>query len=209
MNLRDTILGFLSWKPASGYDLKRLIAGSEIFYWSGNNNQIYKSLLELQYEGLVSYQVQTQESLPAKKIYTITGQGRLALQQSLLDEPELPELHKNFLIQLAWAEMLSDEEILALLAEYESEIENRLQIHQAQAKRRSGTPARSERERYLWQRIADNSGTQLQGGVGLGAGDDAGTAGTRIPRKFHRIFEPRGSTHPDAQEAVKWPQTSN
>ena len=75
MNLRDTILGLLSWKPASGYDLKRIISESDIFYWSGNNNQIYKSLLELQKEGLVSYQVQLQDSLPAKKIYSITAQG--------------------------------------------------------------------------------------------------------------------------------------
>ena len=70
-----TILGLLSWKPSSGYDLKRIISDSDIFYWSGNNNQIYKSLLELQKEGLVTHQVQLQESLPAKKIYSITEKG--------------------------------------------------------------------------------------------------------------------------------------
>ena len=26
MDLRDTILGLLSWRPASGYDLKRIIS---------------------------------------------------------------------------------------------------------------------------------------------------------------------------------------
>ena len=68
MDLRSAILGLLSWQPASGYDLKRIISDSDIFYWSGNNNQIYKSLLELLKEGLVTYQVQLQDSLPAKKI---------------------------------------------------------------------------------------------------------------------------------------------
>jgi DNA-binding PadR family transcriptional regulator len=156
MDLNDTILGLLSWKPASGYDLKRIIAESEIFYWSGNNNQIYKSLLELEKEGLVTHLVQVQESLPAKKIYSITEQGCLKLYQSLLAAPELPELHKGFLIQLAWTESLPDEEILALLAKYEDEIANRLLMHQAQAARPGNTPARSPREKYVWKRIADN-----------------------------------------------------
>lgn len=156
MDLRSTILGLLDWQPASGYDLKRIISDSEVFYWSGNNNQIYKSLLELQQAGLVTCQVQPQQGLPDKKIYTITEPGRQELQRSLLLQPELPELHKNFLIQLAWAESLADDQLLSLLAQYVAEIETRLQMHQKQAKRSSGTPARSLRERYLWQRIDDN-----------------------------------------------------
>ena len=156
MDLRSAILGLLSWKPSSGYDLKRIISDSDIFYWSGNNNQIYKSLLELQKEGLVSYQVQLQESLPAKKIYSITAQGLSALHRSLLAEPQVPELHKSFLIQLAWAEILSDEEILSLLEKYAGEIENRLRMLQEQAARPGRSPQRSKREQYLWRRVADN-----------------------------------------------------
>ena len=156
MDLRAAILGLLSWKPASGYDLKRIISDSEIFYWSGNNNQIYKSLLELQKEGLVTYQVQLQESLPAKKIYSITEKGRSELQQSLLADPQVPELHKSFLIQLAWAESLSDEEILTLLEKYAGEIDNRLRMLREQATRPNRSPDRSKREIYLWQRIAEN-----------------------------------------------------
>lgn len=156
MDLRNTILGLLSWKPASGYDLKRIISDSEIFYWSGNNNQIYKSLLELQNEGLVTCQVQIQESLPAKKIYSITETGLSELQQSLLAVPEIPELRKGFLIQLAWAEILSDEEILTLLGKYEIEIASRLQMYRAQAERPGSSPDRSKREIYLWKRIAEN-----------------------------------------------------
>jgi DNA-binding PadR family transcriptional regulator len=156
MDLRATILGLLSWKPASGYDLKRVIADSELFYWSGNNNQIYKSLIELQREGLVIHQVQFQESLPAKKVYSITEKGLNELQRSLRAAPEVPELHKNFLIQLAWAEMLSDEQVLTLLGKYEDEIANRLHLVQGQAARPDSNPNRSRREAYLWRRITDN-----------------------------------------------------
>lgn len=153
MELRETILGLLSWKPASGYDLKRIIADSDVYYWSGNNNQIYKSLLELQKDGQVKYEVLLQENLPAKKIYSITDQGLAELHKSLLAEPQLPELHKNFLIQLAWAEMLSDGEIEGLLEHYEAELAIRLQMYQARAE---NSPARSARERFLWERIHAN-----------------------------------------------------
>jgi DNA-binding PadR family transcriptional regulator len=156
MDLRATILGLLSWKPASGYDLKRIIAESEVFYWSGNNNQIYKSLIELQNEGLVSHRVQVQESLPMKKVYSVTEKGLAELYQSLLAEPEAPELRKGFLIQLAWAEMMTDEEILSLLEKYEDEIATRLKMHQARATRPGSGPERSKRESFLWQRIDEN-----------------------------------------------------
>jgi PadR family transcriptional regulator, regulatory protein AphA len=156
MDLRNTILGLLSWKRSSGYDLKRIISDSEVFYWSGNNNQIYKSLIELQKEELVTYQVQVQESLPAKKIYSITDKGLSELYHSLLAAPEAPELRKDFLIQLAWAEILSDEEILTLLGKYEDEIASRLRMYQAQAARPGSAPDRSKREKYLWKRIAEN-----------------------------------------------------
>ncbi len=162
MDLRSAILGLLSWKPSSGYDLKGIISDSDVFYWSGNNNQIYKCLLELLHEGLVTYQVQLQESLPAKKIYSITDPGLSALRRSLLEAPEIPELHKSFLIQLAWAEILSDEEVLALLEKYADEIANRLRMYQAQAARSGGSPDRSKREKFLWKRIAENFSAAYQ-----------------------------------------------
>lgn len=155
MDLRSAILGVLTWSSSSGYDLKRIFSDSDVFYWSGNNNQIYKSLIELRQEGLVTSQVQHQESLPSKKIYSITDQGLSTLHQSLREAPEVPELRKGFLIQLAFAEVLSDEEILTLLEKYADEIANRLRMYEAQAAR-SSSPNRSKREEYLWKRIMQN-----------------------------------------------------
>lgn len=154
MNLRSVILALLHWKPSSGYDLKQTISDSDILYWSGNNNQIYKGLIELQSEGLVTHQVQTQEHLPAKKIYSISDKGVSELYQSLLAAPELPELHKDFLIQLAWAESLPDEQILILLEKYEEEVASRLRM--VRAAQPANRPDRSKREQYLWERIAEN-----------------------------------------------------
>ncbi len=156
MDIQYAILGLLSWQSFSGYDLKKIISDSDLFYWSGNNNQIYHSLISLHKAGLVTQQVQPQESLPAKKIYSITDAGRDALRKWLLSNPELPELHDNFLIQLAWAEPLSGEELDSLLAKYEEEIAVQLRMRQARAAQTGAAPNRSPREHFLWQRINEH-----------------------------------------------------
>ncbi len=153
MEIQFTILGLLNWQPLSGYDLKKIIAESELFYWSGSNNQIYNSLVALHKQGWVSQEVKYQENLPAKKIYTITEVGRAELHKWLLSNPELPEFRDNFLIQLAWADALQGDELDALLARYAEEIKIQLQMRQAQAGRPSTAPERTPRERFLWEAI--------------------------------------------------------
>ncbi len=156
MDIQYAILGLLEWLPLSGYDLKKIISESDLFYWSGNNNQIYNSLIQLHNQGLVTQQVQYQESLPAKKIYSITPQGQDALRRWLVSNPELPELRNNFLIQLAFAGALSPDEIDDLLRRYEDEIAVQLRMRQAQAAEPHAGQTRTPREAYLWRKIAEN-----------------------------------------------------
>ncbi|HWQ47323.1 MAG TPA: helix-turn-helix transcriptional regulator [Longilinea sp.] len=156
MDIRFTILGLLNWQSLSGYDLKRIIADSDLFYWSGNNNQIYNVLVDLHKQGYVSQVIQYQESLPAKKIYSITPAGQAELRAWLRSDPELPEFRNNFLIQLAWMDELSGDELDACLARYAQEIAIQLQMRQAQIERSSNIPNRTPRERFLWTRINEN-----------------------------------------------------
>lgn len=152
MEIQFAILGLLSGSPLSGYDIKKIIAESDLFYWSGNNNQIYNSLVQLHQEGLVTVEVQAQESLPARKVYSITPAGRDVLRRWMLAEPELPELHHHFLIQLAFSAPLSDEELDSLLARYEQEAEVQLRMRQARAEKQPA-PRPAAREQLVWQRI--------------------------------------------------------
>jgi len=155
MDLRETLLGLLAQKPASGYDLKRVIAESDLFYWSGNNNQIYKVLLELKQERLVTFEVQTQASLPAKKVYTLTDQGRRVLREGLLKPPELPEMHKNFLIQLSCAQALTDEELLAIFERYEVEVQAALDMACGMAER-AAKQTSDTRQAWLDLKVREN-----------------------------------------------------
>ena len=156
MDIDCAILGLLSLRPLSGYDLKKLFGDLNGYYWSGNNNQIYKSLLQLHQDGLVSQEVQYQASLPARKIYTLTEKGRAALRQWLLSSPELPEFRSAFLVQLTWADLLTASELDALLANYEDEVRAMLLMQQEKARREAGPSARTEREAFLWKMVSQH-----------------------------------------------------
>lgn len=156
MSIKYAILGILSYNSYTGYDLKKIIQNSPFMHWSGNNNQIYKSLVELLEEGLVTNEVHHQEGSPSKKIYTITKEGIARLKEWVLLTPDPPEFKKSFLVQLAWADQLSPDELNDLLTKYENEISMQILIQQEIIRRGTFSPNRTSRETNLWDMIYDN-----------------------------------------------------
>jgi len=156
MNIKHAMLGFLSWQPFSGYELKKIFASSIAFYWSGNNNQIYRTLVEMHRDGLVDVEVRQRENYPAKKVYAITDTGRSELRKWILSDPELPQLRNSFLIQLAWADGLEAPELDTLLAKYEQEVGVQLMMYREQERRKLINPSRTAREAFLWKMISAN-----------------------------------------------------
>ena len=156
MSIQYAILGFLSLQPMSGYDLKKMFQDSLTVHWSGNNNQIYRALVDLYDEGLVTREVVQQENYPARKVYSITENGRATLHRWVLSDPEAPEMKNNFLIQLTWADRLRPEDLDHLLKQYEDEVENQILITRAPKQQELLAQARSPRERYLWEMILKN-----------------------------------------------------
>ena len=115
MSIKLAILGILSWKSSTGYELKKMFEDSSFMYWSGNNNQIYKALMSMENEDLVVSEVVHQDNSPSKKIYTITEEGLKELRNWILSSPEAPEIKKTFLVQFAWSDMLNKQELSELL----------------------------------------------------------------------------------------------
>ncbi len=151
MSIEYAILGLLSWRPLTGYDLKKVFEDSTALYWSGNNNEIYHALVRLHKEGWVTREIQPQENLPARKIYTISARGRSELNQWVRSNPEPPQLRHTFLIQLAWADDLIPRELDALLENYEEEILTQWLMCRAQARAEpeGGPPAKAPRPAFL------------------------------------------------------------
>ena len=84
------VLGFLTWKPMSGYEIKKAIDRSISNFWSESYGQIYPILQELAAEGLATSASAKGEGTREQTIYTITEAGRVSLREWLA-EPAAPE----------------------------------------------------------------------------------------------------------------------
>ena len=162
MSIRFAILGFLSWKPFTGYELKKMFADALSFHWSGNNNQIYGSLIELHKAGAVTIEVRQQAKLPAQKIYSITSQGRSELRAWLLSPPELPLIRSSFRSRLAWAQDLTKEELEGLLEEYRQKLEDQILMYRETIRRSREAPNRSPREELIWRSLDEGAVAQFE-----------------------------------------------
>lgn len=156
MTIQYVILGFLSETPMTGYDLKKRFSDSEVFHWSGNNNQIYRALVELHNQQWVTLETQYQASKPPRKIYTISENGLRALKQWMLTPPDLPQFRNGLLTQLTWADQLPSEEVGKLLAVYEEEVRVHSLMLREQVQRSSEAARAAGQNDWFKIRIAEH-----------------------------------------------------
>ena len=156
MSIKYIILGYLSWQPLTGYDLKKIIADAETLSWSASNNQIYHALVQLHHDGLVTKRVELQDGSPNRHIYAITKTGQDALKAWVQETPEPPESKKSFFLQLMWADCLAVDELDHLLETYLNVVGEKLFFIRVQAEEKPNMPERTPRESYLWHMIHRN-----------------------------------------------------
>lgn len=146
MSLELAILGFLSERPRSGYDLKtRCFDDSAKPFWTADQAQIYRTLERLRAAKLVAYTRRRQTGRPDRKIYEITRAGLDMLATSLAETRPLPTPRDRFLLQLFFSARLEDEEIRQLLAD-------RRALHQARLQELRDTAVELSRDHALGER---------------------------------------------------------
>jgi len=150
MSLKHAILGFLSYLPLSGYDLKKAFDNSVQHFWPANQSQIYRTLAELEESDLVKKEVISREERLDMKIYHITAAGRGELHNWLATPlPERDE-REPFLIQVYFSGQLSDEETLGLFRSKLKETEERLAVYEAVHQMIQNTPQKIQDPRAVF-----------------------------------------------------------
>lgn len=91
---KTALLGFLSWGPMSGYDVRQLIEGSIANFWREGYGRIYPMLAQLTDEGLATRRETRSEGGRPRNVYEITEKGREALE-SWLREPTVLRPPRN------------------------------------------------------------------------------------------------------------------
>jgi PadR family transcriptional regulator AphA len=154
MSLDHAILGFLSYKPLSGYDLKAVFDLSVQHFWPADQSQIYRTLSRLAESGLTEVEVIEQEERPDRKVYTITEQGREELHRWLTCPPPPKEKRMAELVQIFFSGRLADEEILAIFKQYADRSRQaleRLHAVPGQSEGQACFEEGRERDAFFWQ----------------------------------------------------------
>jgi PadR family transcriptional regulator AphA len=128
---RYAVLGFLSWRPGSGYDIRRAISETVGNFWNESFGQIYPALRELERDDLVKREVERTPGKPDRHVYTITEAGRAELRR-WLEKPCDPHVYRvEVLIKLFFGGQTSLESSLAHVARYRAEHEALLARYRA------------------------------------------------------------------------------
>ena len=122
MSLERGILGFLSMRPMSGYDIKKLFDLSAAYFWPADQTQIYRTLKKLSKDGLVEFQGHKKGQTVDRKVYAVTESGRGALLRAVRDNTATDFLLREpYAMQLFLSGELSREDQLKLI---DTQLEN-------------------------------------------------------------------------------------
>jgi len=99
------VLGFLTWGPMSGYDIKKAVEQSTANFWCESYGQIYPILRRLIERGLAARSSRGERSSGARErqVYRITDRGREELRRWLLEPTEPPTVRHELLLKLFFA----------------------------------------------------------------------------------------------------------
>ncbi len=117
MSLQHMILGLLKYGPVSGYDLNKAFQASVEHFWNTEQSQIYRALYKMQEAGWVEVTHVNQDSLPGKKVYSLTETGREELLRWLVTAQTPASTHEAWLGQLFFAAELSQDQLKFILEE--------------------------------------------------------------------------------------------
>lgn len=119
MSLEHGILGFLSIRPGTGYDLKKMLDSTGTRFWTAEHPQIYKALKALEKRHWITIKEITPGKKLEKKVYELTPEGGKELVRWLKNEDYSAFRIKNpIVMQCFFSSNLSLDDRLLLVDRY-------------------------------------------------------------------------------------------
>jgi len=115
MSLRHAILGFLSARPMTGYDLRKTMTQTMEHFWPVDQAQIYRTLSSLAEDGLVRVETEVQTTRPNRRIHHILPAGEAELDDWLMSPLETEPTREPFVLRLFLAGQRGGGSVRALL----------------------------------------------------------------------------------------------
>jgi DNA-binding PadR family transcriptional regulator len=128
MDVKTVCLGMLTDGEASGYDLKKAFESSFGHFFMAGFGSIYPALASLAEDGYVSCREIPQDGKPDRKVYQITAAGRQQLLKELDDPAPSHKVRSEFLATMAFAHLMTPEQIRTVLDSRIEDANQNLQI---------------------------------------------------------------------------------
>lgn len=132
-NTETALLGLLNDGAKHPYQIEQEVQQRDMRYWTDlSQSSIYKLLPKLEERGIVVSETEISEENRARKIYTITKEGRKALKakiKELIGEPE----HIKWSVDIAISNLstLTPREAVKALQQYRKGVEQRIKGYKA------------------------------------------------------------------------------
>ena len=132
--LPHILLGFLSYRPQTGYELKQLMDKSTGHFWTSKQSQIYTTLKKMERQGWITSRVETQKARPDRIIYKITRSGQSALENWVSNPIRELDPHKNaLLVKLFFSAQAGREALLTQLRLLQNLHQQKIRLYKSQA----------------------------------------------------------------------------
>jgi DNA-binding PadR family transcriptional regulator len=105
------ILGMLTLRPMSGYDIRKSVERSVSSFWSESYGQIYPILRTLLADGLATRVTEANEGKPDRHVYAPTDKGRRELRRWLAEPTEHQVGRVELLLKLFFARQLKRDDV--------------------------------------------------------------------------------------------------
>jgi DNA-binding PadR family transcriptional regulator len=152
MSLRNALLGVLSQREMSGYDIKRSFDYAVHFVWNAADSQIYRELRDMEKRGLITSHLVHQDGKPNKRLYKATPEGLEVLDDWLRSPAEAPFDKEPFLMRLFFMGRVEREDAIQVLTERRAEIQELLQVATQRLEVYSD-PLPTDRHGNLWWQV--------------------------------------------------------
>lgn len=177
------VLGLIAMRgPSTSYDLKRAINHSVGFFWPFPHAQLYSEPKRLSQAGLLDVSAETTGR--RRQTFSITDKGMEALRQWLA-EPTAEQMQIRDIaeLKLFFAELATDEDVLALAREQELQHRHRIEVYESMQSRFVGRDDLAARMVPLrlglaMEHAALQFWSDLTEELELRAGQDQGRTGT-------------------------------
>ena len=124
------MLGLLSFRERSGYELKQAAESGIGYVWRAAKTQVYAVLPRLVEGGYASSQKVVQERLPDKSVYRITDRGLEVLRDWLEEPVDDPDPTRSaFMLKVFLGRLMSPDALIAHVQQRRDESEEAVRTY--------------------------------------------------------------------------------